>query len=322
MATRLEDQARVRDLATRWPGKVHPCFGWHPWFSHQISIANPPPAKRDHYTSILLSDSPSAADTEILDQILPDLPDPFSLSDILSELRQNLSSFPAALLGEVGIDRALRIPVKPYPAATPSKLTPFYVPHEHQSVILERQIELAIEMKRSVSVHSVKSQQLTMELLKRLKDKHGAAFGAINLDLHSCGFSPEMCKEVQKLYPNVFISLSIAINGRSTGHEAVIKACDPERLLAESDMNNISKCTENTWNMVSMIAALRGWTVETGASQVMDDSLSKEQWGVVKRLYQNWKRFIGPGLGLAEPKDSRKARKLNEPAAQGGWESD
>ncbi|KAG8844652.1 hypothetical protein FRB96_002970 [Tulasnella sp. 330] len=324
MATRRDDQSRVRDLAKQWPEKAYPCFGWHPWTSHQISIFDPVPTKEDHYASLLHSNIPSAADADILDQILPDLPNPLSLSEIISELQQNFTSFPTALLGEVGIDRALRVPFKPYlePAAGPSKLTPFHVPHEHQLEILERQIDLAIEMKRSVSMHSVKSQQLTMELFKRLKDRHGTAFGTINFDLHSCGFSPEMCREVQKQYPNVFISLSIAINGRSAGYEGVIKACDAERLLVESDMNNITKCTEYTWHMVSVIATVRGWRIEEDASEIIDASLPKEQWGVVRRLYQNWKRFSGPGLGLAASKESRKARKLNEPAVRGGWDSD
>lgn len=177
--------------------------GWHPWFSHQISLADPPPAKREHYASILLSRSPTTADAEALDLILPDLPDPLSFSKIMAELSENLTHLPNALVGEVGIDRAFRVPIKPYPATAPSKLSPFHVPTEHQMAILERQIQVAIDLRRSVSVHSVKSQQLTMELLKRMKDTHGDAFGSINLDLHSCGFSSEMCRDVQVRSPYI-----------------------------------------------------------------------------------------------------------------------
>ena len=134
---------------------------------------------------------------EALDRVLESVPEPTTLSSLLNELRENFTAFPNALLGEVGLDRAFRVPFVPYPDPAGGKLSPFRVPSSHQLTILEAQVDLAIELHRSVSMHSVKSQELTLDFLKHMKEKHGEAFGSINIDLHSCGFSLETWKTVE-----------------------------------------------------------------------------------------------------------------------------
>lgn len=109
------------------------------------------------------------------------------------------------MLGEVGLDRACRIPYSaplppPYASSASSSsqheedgrpLSPFTIPLDHQIVILEAQLGLAAEMGRNVSLHSVKCQQATVELLGRMKDKHGKAWERISVDMHSCGLSAQ-----------------------------------------------------------------------------------------------------------------------------------
>jgi len=102
------------------------------------------------------------------------------------------------MLGEVGLDRIFRVPVDYF--ASPRVLTPFTIPIDHQVKILEAQIELAIELGRNVSIHSVKSQQPTMDLLARLKAKHGAKFNKISIDMHSCGLNPQVWRELEVNY--------------------------------------------------------------------------------------------------------------------------
>ena len=100
------------------------------------------------------------------------------------------------MVGEVGLDRAFRVPVDYH--ATPRVLTSFSIPIEHQLTVLEAQLELAVELERNVSVHSVKAQQATIDLLGRMKKKHGAErWNRISVDMHSCGLSPQTWRDLE-----------------------------------------------------------------------------------------------------------------------------
>lgn len=223
MSSRPVDQSLVRDLANAYPEKVVPCFGqqlhavllafsklmvsgYHPWFSHWISIV-PDATKEEHYRQLF---SPSGKHQKMFESLLPHLPDPIPLADILAELRRNLSSFPQAMLGEVGLDRAARVPIE-Y-AATPRELTHFIVPLEHQLAVLEPQIDLAVEFRRNVSIHSVKSHQATLDLLSRMHRKHGSGWQRISIDLHSCGLSVETWRTIEVLVLHFIVLLHYSLS--------------------------------------------------------------------------------------------------------------
>ncbi|KAF9245860.1 TatD DNase family Scn1 [Melanogaster broomeanus] len=281
MSSRQSDQLLVRDLANAYPDKVVPCFGYHPWFSHWISL-EPYSSREEHFRRLF---SPSAEQQDTFARLLPHLPDPVSLADVLTDLRQNLSAFPQAMLGEVGLDRAARVPIDYF--ASLRELTPFTVPLEHQLAILESQVDLAVELGRNVSIHSVKSHLATLDLLDRMHKKHGPRWLQISIDLHSCGISPETWRAIEKRHTNVYMSLSTVINGRSPNHRALIAACSSHRILVESDYHPVDQCAERTWDMVLAVAEIKGWFVET---TWMED-LGEEDWGVVRRLEKNWKEF-------------------------------
>ncbi|EIN13880.1 Metallo-dependent hydrolase, partial [Punctularia strigosozonata HHB-11173 SS5] len=293
MATRESDQKLVAQLAREYPDKVIPCFGFHPWFTHLISVkaADSLPPVEEHYRELF--DPTDPAQEEAFGALLPHLPAPTPLSAILDNVRAHLLEFPSAMLGEVGIDRSARI-AHSY-AANPRFLSPFTIPTEHQLAILEAQLDLAVELGRSVSLHSVKAQQITVDLLNRLKAKHGHAWLEINVDLHSCGLSSETWKRIQSQHPNVYISLSVGINSRSPNHVALIKAAAPERILAESDYHTAAQSGPMTWRMIGVIAQNRGWGVEEEWSYAEDDvaiGVHKSGWGAVRRLEHNWKAFV------------------------------
>lgn len=171
--------------------------GYHPWFSHLISLDNSL-SKEEHYRKLLLHDSsPSKAEqyAQVSDQLFPLLPEPIPLSDIISNLRDNLRKFPDAMVGEVGLDRSFRVPFDYF--AEDRKLTPFTIPLEHQLAILESQLDLAVEFERNASIHSVKAQQATVELLHKLAKRHGDSWYRISVDMHSCGFSPETWRDIE-----------------------------------------------------------------------------------------------------------------------------
>ncbi|KAJ5455451.1 TatD family [Penicillium sp. IBT 31633x] len=196
MATRGEDQDLVLQAAVSLSAKttksatdrVVPCFGWHPWFSHQIlddtaqpSAGQDPAAhKTAHYTSVLTG-SPGNEDQTYIDL----LPVPKPLSELIAETRARLHQFPNALVGEVGLDRSFRLP-SPWTAAeidnrdgqiTPGsregrRLTHYRVKPEHQRTVLKSQLQLAGELNRPVSIHSVQAHGGVFELLKELWAGH------------------------------------------------------------------------------------------------------------------------------------------------------
>lgn len=273
MSSSTKDQTLVAQLARDWPDKVVPAFGYHPWFVHQFSIETSKPLnKEEHYASLFAGQN----------YMVTDLPDPILLSNILAELRRNLLEFPMAMVGEIGLDKSFRV--------IPRSNNPLTLPFTHQLAIFEAQFELAIELQRNVSVHAVRTPQATIDLLDKLKAKHGSAFKAISVDLHSCSLSVESWKSVEKRHPNVYLSFSTGINGRSEAYRALIKAADPSRILVESDWNSVGECASRTWDILCIVAEVKGWKVE---EDMWDVDAPKDDWGVFRRLEANWLAFKG-----------------------------
>ncbi|CAA7264834.1 unnamed protein product [Cyclocybe aegerita] len=313
MSSMQSDQGKVKALASAYPEKVTPAFGYHPWFSHLISItaSTSAPPKETHYRTLFFPTpaAPNAAHEAQFQALLPYLPDPCSLSTILDEVRANLTLFPNAMLGEVGLDRAFRVPIDYF--ASLRILTPFTIPLEHQLRILEAQIDLAVELRRNVSVHSVKAQQQTVELLSKMKAKHGdARWNRISVDMHSCGLSVQTWRDLEKKHENVFLSLSVVINYKHANLRELIASCDADRILVESDFNDINMCTSWTWDMVRIISEVRGWPIET--EWIEDDaSLEEKDWGVIRRLWKNWLRFKNGNHPTKQKAKRNKRRDYN-----------
>jgi len=114
----------------------------------------------------------------------------------------------------------------------------------------------------------------------------------------------------QKAHNNIFLSLSTVINGRSENHEHLIRHCRADRLLAESDYNDISFVTSQTWEILETISRIRGWPLET--SWESDPPEEQEEWGTVRRLEANFAVFLKGGHKDVAPKRNRKLRKQLE----------
>jgi Tat protein secretion system quality control protein TatD with DNase activity len=202
MATREQDQDLVITAAdahsvkssdsNTWSKEecIVPCFGWHPWFSHQMYISDSTDsqsqsqapltgdAKLAHYQSVLQPSHDPLTDQDRA--TLLSLPDPTSFSTFLSQTRTHLLRFPHALVGEIGLDRSFRIPEswdtnaelwdKRDHSLTPGgregrRLTPFRCSPQHQKEICKLQLQLAAETGRGVSVHGVQAHGLVFEVL-------------------------------------------------------------------------------------------------------------------------------------------------------------
>lgn len=211
MATRSQDQSLVADVAAsplavrtkedvsellagkrdRGQARVMPSFGWHPWFSHQLYDDSAPDskrtyqpptdgsdkdirsAKRAHYSAVL-TPAPNPDDDAFFDS----LPEPTSISSYIDATRKRLLDHPLALVGEIGLDKAFRLP-QPYPdgrsaEATDGKtpggrdgrlLSPQRVQMDHQVAVLKAQLRLAGELGRPVSVHGVQAHGVLYDAL-------------------------------------------------------------------------------------------------------------------------------------------------------------
>lgn len=204
MATRSQDQKLVEDTARRYfidnvtenfldgqdvARRVLPAFGWHPWFSHELHDDRELKDELDalkHYKSVLV---PEPEDLSFINA----LPRPTPLTQYLGETEQRLKDFPLALVGEVGLDSAFRLPNLPAPKGSADErrdksggsteeytggsregrpLTPFRVNMEHQKVILRAQLDLAAKMNRAVSLHSVQAHGVVFDLVQTLWKGH------------------------------------------------------------------------------------------------------------------------------------------------------
>lgn len=192
MATRAQDQQLVADVADSlgvsssnvgsWHGeeRVLPCFGWHPWFSHQMYREDQFAGKTvldeedkiAHYQRVL---SPPPQDREF---ILA-LPEPRPFSDFIVQTRRFLEHYPLALVGEIGLDKSFRIPQAWMPGAHENRddsltpggregrgLSPHVVAMDHQKQILTAQLKLAGDMRRAVSVHGVQAHGILFETIR------------------------------------------------------------------------------------------------------------------------------------------------------------
>ncbi|KAF8760059.1 TatD related DNase [Rhizoctonia solani] len=261
MSSNADDQAKVRELGPGWViGVTSNLFsGYHPWWSHRISILDTPLPAEEHYRRLF---NPSEKQEDVFQAVISSLPPPRPLKDVISELKQNLQLSSSTMLGEVGVDRSFRVRLPANEGEL--KLSPFTVPQEHQLAILEAQIAVAVELGKNISLHSVKASGVTIELFKNMRHKHGEAWEKINIDLHSCTLSGETWKSIEKTHHNVYLSLSTAINIRPNSGAVLdlIQSCDPTRLMVESDFPYISDTTQRTWDILCLIARERGWRVE------------------------------------------------------------
>ncbi|KAK4145902.1 uncharacterized protein C8A04DRAFT_10315 [Dichotomopilus funicola] len=213
MATRSQDQDLVSSAAkqggiskrseleepcppTGHDRKIIPAFGWHPWFSHQIyddtedstrtdvgrtydpSSSEGQDQKALHYKAVL-SPEPDA-------NFIASLPEPLSLRDFLTSTRERiLGASGPVLIGEVGLDKAFRLPwpwkeaeksdrdVELTPGGREGRLlSPHHVRVPHQARVLRAQLKLAGELGVAASVHGVQAHGVLFEALAGLWKGH------------------------------------------------------------------------------------------------------------------------------------------------------
>lgn len=100
----------------------------------------------------------------------------------------------------------------------------------------------------------------------------------------------------------------MVINEKHSMYKALIEACSDDRILVESDYNDISMSTPQTWEMLKIVAEIKKWTIE----RVWLDSLADSEWGAVRYLERNWRKFRdGHHTPAASRRSIQRRRKVN-----------
>ena len=209
------------------------------------TLLDPAPAKEEHYTSLFFPrhdpTSPPSKHHALLRTLLPYLPEPVPFAPLLDRLRADVRASiergSLTMVGEIGLDGGARMrwPIAArqlYEERVPQptegdgeggggdggawkRLTPFKTSMAHQRAIVEKQLDVAVELGVNVSFHSVaaageapfpprpgrsaprSSDQNrltrhqtgpTYDVLVAMRKKRGARFTQrVNVDVHSGG---------------------------------------------------------------------------------------------------------------------------------------
>ncbi|CAB5196654.1 Metallo-dependent hydrolase [Rhizophagus irregularis] len=277
MGTRLEDLDVVSKLATDFQMKVIPCFGFHPWFCHLLSLENEPESKV-HYRTILKDIGPKdPSRSNYLEEFIDSLPSPKPFDVWHNKLENLLETHPNSLLGEVGLDKTFRLRDQ-----ESKQLSKVQTTMQHQTAILEKQLDLAAKYKRAVSMHCVQSTGAITELLNRRINEREPL--PPRICLHSFGgsvdtikFLTKQTKKKEGVSVDIYFSFSVVINGKYDRLPDLIKAVPEDRLLIETDYHSPFGLDHYMARIIKLVSEAKEWTEAT----------------TVEKTRKNFIKFVG-----------------------------
>ncbi|KAL5415038.1 hypothetical protein PMIN04_008726 [Paraphaeosphaeria minitans] len=325
-----------------------PCFGWHPWFAHTMYLDAPSAdpsgegagegrgeaeekvltgeAKIKHYQNVLVPRREEPTQDER--KMYLSLPDPTSFSIFFSQTRKNLEKYPLALVGEIGLDRSFRIPEvykgdREDDSLTPGgregrPLTPFRCAPAHQKEIFKRQLQLAAELDRGVSVHGVQAHGLVFSTIKELWQDHqlpvlskrerkkrgtddlGVTSHLSSQSVHNDKpkpYPPRICLHSYSGSPDAFtqyLSPSNPVSFFASFSTAINLGNDLEGEAPEA-FATIIKTVPDDMLLVESDLHTAGAEMDKRLENIVRRICAIKGWGLeegVRRLGDNWKRFV------------------------------
>ncbi|KYR00429.1 hypothetical protein DLAC_03185 [Tieghemostelium lacteum] len=236
MGTTVEDWDRVNTLADRFNDKwkdtktAYRSFGIHPWFVYKLQ----PPQE--------LIGQP-------IDTLKPD-GDKYQVDNSwYDKLRENLIRYPDAIVGEIGIDKVTKV-----------KAIGKNDPHS-QMIVLSKQIQLANEFNRVVSLHCVQLHGKLLDFFQALPLQQFPP----RVALHTFGGKPSTVQQFSKMKDQkgdrFYFGLSF-INLTSSKVSKLIESIPDDRLLLESDQNTPLEANESIFKVVKAISTTKKWTIK------------------------------------------------------------
>ncbi|KAI8587421.1 hypothetical protein BDZ88DRAFT_425385 [Geranomyces variabilis] len=183
-----------------------------------------------------------------------------------AELKAVLARHSTALVGEIGIDGVAR-----------DRATNEVYPLTPQLEIFKRQLLLAAENNRRVSVHTVRAHGHLLAALQELRDgktsqngggsqggkKRSSGFPPAVMN-HSWSGSVETLRALLAMTPGgdrLWFSFSTGVNGRSPKTPERIRAVPDNRILIESDLHDAALIDAALWDACRMVADAKGWSM-------------------------------------------------------------
>lgn len=246
---------------------IVPYFGIHPWYAHLFSCEESA-TKFDHYNRVL---------SNLTDELLHSLPEPISVALHLEKIRglahQCEQEGRPYGIGEIGLDKVFRVPCNgyygnPFCRADDVSLTSAKTHMDHQVLILKRNLHLAEEFKKPVSLHCVKAHGPFFDVLST------SFLGISRLVFHSYTGSVDQAKRwltvTHKQNRKLFFSFSNVINGvpeKEAGCRNLIDILGSDQLLIESDLpidryflnNTQGEYFDSLQSIKLKIASLKSW---------------------------------------------------------------
>ncbi len=160
----------------------------------------------------------------------------------LAELRGYLERNGNAIIGEIGLDK---------------KAVDLVTKQRHDGAQLDAftaQLDLAIELGRSCSIHCVGAHAIAYEQLRdRLSSLHAIAFHSYGGSIGSLQQLIRLAQK-QRAFDRIFFGFSTVINTRSPKLNDVIAAVPQSQLLVESDQASAEFVREEIDTMLGMMA--------------------------------------------------------------------
>ena len=103
---------------------------------------------------------------------------------------------------------------------------------KEQIKVFKAQLEIGIQFKRTISIHSVRSHGDMLKVLKKIH-KIDSKLENINLIMHSYSGPPEIMNSLLKLNKNIYFSFSLGIV--SSSNKECLKMVPLENILVETD---------------------------------------------------------------------------------------
>ncbi|CAJ0827092.1 17752_t:CDS:2 [Entrophospora sp. SA101] len=250
--------------------------------------------------------------SSLYDEFIKELPNPIAFNIWYDKLESLIIKYNEnCLIGEVGIDRSFKL-------KNPNnnkKLSNYQISIDHQILILEKQIELAIRYGKSISLHCVQSSGKIVEILKKLQQKNTQQIDSINNDLqlkicfHSfCGSidtiklllslnnSPKKNKKSKLLSIECYFSFSKVINERLSNRlHDLIKFVPEDRLLVESDFHSPVGLDYLMQDIIQLISKVKDWSCDFTINKLKDNFLN------FINNYNNKDKELGTFMGISSP---------------------
>jgi len=173
----------------------------------------------------------------------------------LETLRSHLLALPAAIVGEIGLDRV----AVPMDDAGQKTGEPDY---QNQLECFHAQLALAAELERPIAMHCVKAYGDVGDIFRARETMPPRVL------MHSYGGTAAFLVGLTRMKrwgARFYFGFSAVVNLRSPKTAAVIRAVPADRLVIESDLVSPHGAEADLRTMLAFVAEARGWSVADAA---------------------------------------------------------